>query len=92
MAKLCRYLLVLFLGTFLLGTAMAFASSSTVLPDNHQTAHHHLPEGFVYLWQFYENQIKPNRTTAHLEPIREHLRYGMTFKCYFSYHNDTFLF
>lgn len=74
MAKTDHSYLLAFLGIFSLTISMSLASTN-VPPSSNQTVHH-LPDGFVYLWQFYETQIKTNNKTAHLEPIREHLRYG----------------
>lgn len=75
MTKLDYHYSLVFLGIYLmLMVSMSFAST-TLLPSSNQTVHH-LPEGFVYLWQFYETKIKTQNKTAHLEPIREHLRYG----------------
>lgn len=35
---------------------------------------HKLPDGFTYLWRFYEEKIKPIK--PHLKPVGESLRYG----------------
>lgn len=79
--KTFKYFSFLIFSTFSIFNNIKMSKNETLANEanqKNQTGSIQLPDGFVFLHEYYEKEIANNKKiTQTIEPIQEHLRYGI---------------